>query len=202
MPPCDITIIAGDITPTYTHAFDFQRRWVEDNFTPWAESLPCDEVILIAGNHDFLFERQDFDTWALWDGTKIHYLEDQSIHMIVPDNEVISFYGTPWSNKFGPWAFMKSEDELREIYAEIPERTDILVSHNPPHGFGDMTANCERVGSTSLRKRIMEVKPKLVVCGHIHEAAGFYRYAGARIINASLRNENYEVTNLPILVEV
>ena len=53
-PKCDVVCIAGDICP-----LDVQRDLVESiswfllEFKPWAESLPCDKVIFVGGNHDF-----------------------------------------------------------------------------------------------------------------------------------------------------
>jgi hypothetical protein len=35
------------------------------------------------------------------------------------------------------WAFMKEAADLEAVYAQIPEGTEILVSHQPPYGFGD-----------------------------------------------------------------
>src|SRR5207245_2060656 len=53
------------------------------------------------------------------------------------DDRAISVWATPWSNRFLNWAFMKAPRELEAVYAEIPEGIDILISHQPPYGFGD-----------------------------------------------------------------
>ncbi|NQU78616.1 metallophosphoesterase [Candidatus Woesearchaeota archaeon] len=50
------------------------------------------------------------------------------------------------------------------------EQPDIIVTHNPPHGLCDDMFNGANVGSPSLRQYIREHQPKLVICGHIHEA--------------------------------
>ena len=34
------------------------------------------------------------------------------------------------------WAFMKAPGELEAVYAKIPEGIDVLVSHQPPYGWG------------------------------------------------------------------
>ena len=50
--PCELVCICGDISPLSIQATSRKmRRWLVDEFKPWCESLPCDKVIFIAGNH-------------------------------------------------------------------------------------------------------------------------------------------------------
>jgi Icc-related predicted phosphoesterase len=54
-----------------------------------------------------------------------------------------------------------------------------------------------------LLKRIEEIKPKLVVCGHVHEGYGAYKLpCGTTIVNASVLDEKYRLVNAPIVVEI
>lgn len=48
--------------------------------------------------------------------------------------------------------------------------TNILISHNPVKGYVDKGFGC-----SSLLNVIKKIKPKLVVCGHIHEANGMIK---------------------------
>lgn len=58
----------------------------------------------------------------------------------------------------------------------VPEDTDILVTHGPPLGLHDMVAlGNERVGCPWLLKALERVRPRLHVCGHIHEGFGASR---------------------------
>lgn len=52
---------------------------------------------------------------------------------------------------------------------------DIIITHGPPHGFRDQLMNGERVGCESLLKAVRRTRPRLHVCGHIHEAWGAER---------------------------
>lgn len=57
------------------------------------------------------------------------------------------------------------------------------------------------IGCQDLLDRIMLVKPKLNVFGHIHCGYGYKEYEGILFVNASTCNEAYEPVNKPIVVE-
>lgn len=47
------------------------------------------------------------------------------------------FYCTPWTVSFNDWCLQKDEDGLREKFQQIPETTEVLITHGPAHGTGD-----------------------------------------------------------------
>lgn len=50
--PCDIVMICGDIVPLMIQKFtDLSEDWFRDVFIPWCTNLPCEKVLLVAGNH-------------------------------------------------------------------------------------------------------------------------------------------------------
>lgn len=51
-------------------------------------------------------------------------------------------------------------------------QVDILISHSPPKGVADVTSQGQSVGSSAVRATTERLKPKLLLCGHIHEAWG------------------------------
>lgn len=52
----------------------------------------------------------------------------------------------------------------------IPVDTDILVTHTPPVGHGDLCCSGVRAGCVELLTTVQNrVKPKYHVFGHIHE---------------------------------
>lgn len=58
----------------------------------------------------------------------------------------------------------------------IPSDTDILVTHTPPVGHGDLCCTGVRAGCVELLSTVQNrVKPKYHVFGHIHE--GMTKYA-------------------------
>lgn len=52
----------------------------------------------------------------------------------------------------------------------IPDDTDILVTHTPPVGHGDLCCTGVRAGCVELLSTVQKrVRPKYHVFGHIHE---------------------------------
>ena len=153
--------------------------------------------IAIAGNHDFSFEDSRRGS-AVATCTNFTYLEDQE-HII----DGVKFYGTPWQPWFYNWAFNVMEESKREmIWSMIPDDTDVLIVHGPPYMHGDECRDGSNVGCKMLAQRIREVKPKYVICGHIHESYGRYKLGQTEIINASIMDFRYRPVNKPIILEI
>jgi uncharacterized protein len=72
---------------------------------------------------------------------------------------------------FGSWSYDFSEEEAEALLSACPSG-GILVSHSPPRGAVDMTSSGTSIGSTAIRRAIMEKQPKLCICGHVHSCAG------------------------------
>lgn len=52
----------------------------------------------------------------------------------------------------------------------IPNDTDILVTHTPPIGHGDLCCSGVRAGCVELLTTVQKrVKPRYHVFGHVHE---------------------------------
>jgi predicted phosphohydrolase len=172
VPEGDILVHGGDIT---------NRGDLEDveSFNTWLATLPHKHKIVICGNHDFCF--QDRGPEARARITNAIYLEDSGCEI-----EGLSFYGSPWQPWFFDWAFnLPRGDALAKVWAKIPVSTDVLITHGPPEGILDMTVRGDRAGCRDLLARIHEVKPRLHVFGHIHEAAGREVIGDTVFVNAS-----------------
>lgn len=105
------------------------------------------------------------------------------------------------------WAFMKSGAELTKVYAAIPEDVDILVSHQPPYGYGDgavdeRSGNVEHLGSLELLAAIERVKPRLVICGHIHAGHGHFTHGRTTIYNVAVVNEQYRLVRPATVIDI
>jgi len=85
---------------------------------------------------------------------------------------------------FGAWSFDFSEEEATRLLSECPAGA-VLVSHSPPKGAVDQTTSGQSLGSTAVRDAVLRLKPRLVVCGHIHACAGQQTAIGSTpVINA------------------
>lgn len=194
IPECDAVLLAGDIVPTHCHDVPNARGWLDTNFRRWLNELADRdiEVVGIAGNHDFVFERNaaGFATPLPWT-----YLQDSGCTL-----EQGRVYGLPYQIEFHNWAFNRTESELETIWKGIPN-VEILVVHGPPFGWGDRTPNGQHVGSPSLLRWIETKKPRLVVCGHIHDSYGVYRIGETTVVNCAYVGEDYHPRNKPVVLE-
>ncbi|XP_010788446.1 metallophosphoesterase domain-containing protein 1-like [Notothenia coriiceps] len=75
----------------------------------------------------------------------------------------------PW---YYGWGFnLPRGQALLDKWNQIPDNTDILVTHCPPLGFLDwVPKKMQRVGCMELLNTVQRrVQPKFHVFGHIHE---------------------------------
>lgn len=202
--PCDLILIAGDICPhsptfslkkPYNEAL-WQKKWLMDNFIPWQlrQEKAGRWVNYVAGNHDFGLSN--------FPANGDYYLQDSPAKF----NDVI-IYGTPWQPWFYDWAFNAPRDDVNEYFlaekfSPIP-KCDILISHGPPHGILDQNSDGDSVGSKALLKRIQQVKPKLVVFGHIHEQGGKQvTIDGTTYVNAAMCDLRNKPIREPLYLEI
>ena len=205
IPEGDILLIAGDICPAYhtvVQSIPMQQKWLESKFLPWIKSVKeknnIKDVVLVAGNHDWILSRKHPRDICPGLNEEIIYLQDSFVEI-----NGLKIYGSPWQLPFCDWAFNKSEIQLEVIWESIPKDTDILLSHSPPYGILDITTlSNENIGSHSLLKKIKEIKPKLVVFGHNHSGYGIHKEDDITFINATLLDEQYQMVNKPISIEI
>jgi len=189
VPDGDILIHAGDFTGRG------EARAIR-KFDDWLGTLPHIHKIIIAGNHDFLFESDPKRARALL--TNCTYLEDDET-----DVEGLRIYGSPWQPWFYDWAFnLQRGAEIKRKWDKIPIGIDILITHGPPAGYGDECERGERVGCIELLTAIKRTKPKYHIFGHIHENPGVWTNSGTTFINASSCNLNYRIAHEPVVLDV
>jgi len=157
-----------------------------NNFKPWLANVPAKRKIIVAGNHDIIFQTNP-ELLPQWDADTT-YLQDDGC-----EYEGLKIYGSPWQIRFCDWAFNEDEVNLAYIWGKIPDDTDILVTHSPPWGYGDVSIGGEHLGSPSLARRVEAIRPELHVWGHIHFSYGLYfPFADVMGANVALCGESYK----------
>lgn len=73
---------------------------------------------------------------------------------------------TPWD-----WSFDLDDEAASKMLGPCPEEA-LLILHSPPRGHCDASGSGEHFGSEALLRAIEEKRPRLAVCGHIHESWG------------------------------
>jgi Icc-related predicted phosphoesterase len=196
VPKCDLLLICGDLSPTHNHNVTFQASWINTNFKNWINNIEAKEIVYIAGNHDFVFqEKKHLIEFDKINGT---YLEDSGVNLFG-----LNIYGTPHQPVYYDWSFNLTEPELEKKWALIPNDTNILVTHGPPLGYGDLTDRGERVGSWTLANRIKDLALlKLHTFGHIHSDRGQWHLNSATLANVTVLDERYKVAYPPMLFSV
>lgn len=163
LPEADIVAHTGDITENGT---------IEEaeGFMEWFCSLPYRHKIFIAGNHDMCLYGANIE--GLPDN--VHYLCNEAITI-----DGIKFYGVP----------MFLQDDLEgnfpDLYSRIPDDTDVLLTHQAPLGILDEQDGIN-FGDYYLYKRVIDVKPKYHLFGHIHHTEKTrMTFRGVRFSNAA-----------------
>ena len=154
--------------------------------------------MFIAGNHDFWFEKAtDLDLEKMIP-KEIVYLNDSGI-----DIEGFFIWGSPITPWFYDWAFNRHRgDAIAKHWELIPANTEILITHGPVHGILDRTFSNIHAGCEDLKHTIDCIKPKVHICGHIHEGYGMLDKEETLFINASVLNFKYELVNAVVEFEL
>lgn len=209
-----IDVPDGDII---IHAGDFSSRGMKyeiEAFVEWYGSLPHTWKILIGGNHDKgtdpdqkgpLYENGHSYFKSICLANDIILLEDEGCDVISNTGETIKIWGSPVSPTFGRgWAWNRNRGmDIKKHWDKIPEDIDIVVTHGPPHMFGDVVNSPNRapdgtlfwnVGCMDLINRINKTKCIMTVSGHIHEDRGVMHDLKNKKthVNASSLNLNYD----------
>lgn len=197
LPPGDVLI----------HAGDYSRQGVLSEFEAfcaWFAAQPFRHRLLVAGNHDVILEADPAGCLARLPAG-ITYLQDQAVTL-----DGVRFYGAPWTPEFCRWSFMRDRGApLREVWDRIPAGVQVLITHGPPYGHGDVVPGFQgrparAVGCLELLKAVQRVQPEWHVFGHIHEGYGVTRSdeLSTLFVNAALCGDDYASVRPPLVFDV
>lgn len=217
LPKGDILIHAGDMTYRGTpQEIGKQRRYLERQL-----NTKFKHVIVCPGNHDFGFESEFLKYKDDFENSGLILLNDSGITI-----EGLNIWGSPITPFFHSWAFNRYRGEdINKHWDLIPDNTNILITHGPPHGILDTVITRERdivgydqyyraktvvrreyiehVGCEDLLEKIKRLKElKLHVFGHLHNGYGQEEHFGVKFINAASLDDDYQPAHKPIIVEI
>lgn len=121
------------------------------------------------------------------DSPTITYLHHESATIRLNDlngpQTQFNIFGSPFSQRHGLWAFgydgptnNEPAAELTALWDLIPLGTDVVVTHTPPRAHCDAVVEQNRPqGCEALRQALWRVRPRLAVCGHLHQGRGAER---------------------------
>ncbi|EER45033.1 serine/threonine protein phosphatase [Histoplasma capsulatum var. duboisii H88] len=195
LPKGDVLVHAGDLSNQGT--LSELRKTAE-----WIERADFEVKIghanmisnMSEGNHDITLDGnfykrhwQSFhnqrresadDCQALFTKSSIVYLNHESavIRLSNPGGpqSIFKIFGSPYTPYCGKWAFSYTSEEACGIWDKIPLDTDIVLTHTPPRSHCDENRH-DSLGCEHLRQALWRVRPRLAICGHVHEGRGYDR---------------------------
>lgn len=207
-PDGDILVLAGDVLRNF---YSPSARWSDaeqqvgalEDLCAWVtDQMPHRKVVLVAGNHDWVFQLEPKKAReVLAAHPKVVYLEDAGAEVCG-----LRFWGSPWQPEFCGWAFNLPRDgkALTSAWAKVPAGLDVLVTHGPPFGILDSSpeVGCHEVGDRLLLERVKVVKPRFHVFGHIHGGYGRKRVGETEFLNVAACDESYMPVQRPMVFDV
>lgn len=172
VPDGDLLIHVGDITRN-----SFSPRAIQD-FDAWLGHLPHQYKIVIPGNHDYSLADPAWQKLI----TSAILLINNGVELMG-----LKIWGTPITpvdhGHFGGETASDRENQFRAI----PDETNILISHGPPHGILDRN-NISSVpqGCHELLAAVTRIKPMVHVFGHIHAGYGRRQIAETLFVNCAV----------------
>lgn len=202
IPSCDLLISCGDYS--FTGALHEVR-----NFHKWLNKQPAVYIVSLNGNHEREVQNnfQVSKQIALEQCPRAHFMEEGSLEI-----EGFKIWLSAYTPTFFNWGYMKDRGpEIKEHWDRIPDDTEVLVTHGPPYGILDKALHQHAAGHTveqfvgcvDLLNRVKELKNlKHHFFGHIHGSYGHVSINNVDFWNVSICDEQYQPTNLPVVVDL
>ena len=129
----DIIIHCGDESNNKIPAINYHESV---KFLEWYSELDFTYKLFVPGNHSTAIEQglikpKDFP--------EVEFLINRGFDIGI-NGKTFKFYGSPITPSFGiNWAYNCKRSKIEKYWKEIPDNTDVLITHGPPHGILDIT---------------------------------------------------------------
>jgi Icc-related predicted phosphoesterase len=160
----DLVVICGDIT-------QFGPGDVATNFL---NQIPVD-TLAIPGN---------IDTPEV--GSAISESKAENIDRKKIMKNGISFIGIGGDIPTSLSKIEITDKDLEKPIEKVIDEKSILVTHVPPFKTQDKVFLGHYIGSRELRSVVEKCKPRLVLCGHVHEDPGVAKLGKTLVVNCSI----------------
>ena len=162
LPHADVLLHCGDFAASGSRKTQRAAARRLDEFLARQTHIP--EKIVVKGNHD-----PDSTAKVLFPGSKAIYVRSSSTISVNGVHIALE----PFSRRMAYRNSRRQSASASSAASSFP-KCDILVSHEPPKHVLDLTYHGFSAGSFYLKDLVerAEHKPRLWLCGHIHESRG------------------------------
>ena len=182
IPKCDLLLHAGDACNRGTLSELIY-------FLDWYSKQPSKYKIYVPGNHDRFCEQDPEEALRHCEDRGITLLNDRGVEI-----EGLKIYGSAVQPFFCNWAFNRMPGaEIQYHWDLIPKDLDILITHGPPYQILDKNMLDQACGCQQLLYKILEMKPKNHIFGHIHDNNGVQEFMGIHFYNVACCGESYKI---------
>ncbi|KAL2438877.1 hypothetical protein ABEF95_014638 [Exophiala dermatitidis] len=187
LPPGDILIHAGDLTNQ--GAFSELQKTVD-----WLRRMDQFQIrVVVCGNHDITCDISFYQQYGAYYHNRTNQDPERCIALFHSDPSIVylnhearivrvnfadgsystlKIFGSPYSPTRRLWAFGYEPENAFQLWKQIPLDADIVVTHTPAKFHRDESHSHGAAGCETLREMLWRVRPRLFVCGHIHEGYG------------------------------
>lgn len=167
----DLVLLGGDLT-NYGDLAKTRRL-----LAPFLDAVP--RVLAVCGNTDRLESEELLAELGI-------ALDRRAVEIAG-----VRFVGLSGGLPFGGCPYERSEEDfaracrtaLDAANAITGAGSTVLLTHQPPYGTRCDWTRGRHAGSHAVRAFVEELKPDLVLCGHIHEARGCDQLGPSMVLN-------------------
>ena len=218
-----LTVPAGDVL---LHTGDFShtgRPHEIRDFCDWLAAQPHPRKILIAGNHDLTMHSASYERtsseWSIESSghadraaecaearALIAAMVDRGCEYLCDSGTTVDglrVWGAPWQPRYAGAFNLQRGPPLRDKWRLVPDGTDVLLTHSPPLGHGDLTASKKRAGCLDLLEEVTQrISPRVHCFGHIHEGHGVTTDGTTTFVNASSCTRRTQCNQQPLVFDL